>query len=404
VHPDVVLEDGAPASQVTPRGRIEMVDGDASIRQSLLLLSTSPGERVMRPDYGCRPPRVRPERRHDGRSRHPLRPPRRQRWEPGSRSSPSMPAATDHPERLVIELDYRVRATRRADTIVYPPTSPGGRLMPLRSPNLDDRPARSGRQRDARIHQEAPEWSTCRRRPGIVLLEVFAYLTDRSCTAQPGPGQAVHRVPAAHRRPSPAARRGQRRLVFTGARHDRGGQIPAGLTSRSPGPAAANRPSSRRPSPAPSPAARRRHRPRPQAERIEASRWSGRGVRAGRPLHDRRSSPRPVTGSTIVASKSTRPSSRTTTRPSSTAATYRVWREPTFHLPRRRPIRLPRRPDGGSSCSRRRASNDDDAVLADEREVVLADAEALAATPRAGATSSSRIDAAAGSGTSRRER
>jgi len=56
VHPDVVLDDGASSGglQVTPRGRIEMVEGDESIRQSLLLLlSTSPGERVMRPDYGC---------------------------------------------------------------------------------------------------------------------------------------------------------------------------------------------------------------------------------------------------------------------------------------------------------------------------------------------------------------
>ena len=56
VHPDIVAEEGAASGglQVTPRGRIDMVQDDASIRQSLLLLlSTSPGERVMRPDYGC---------------------------------------------------------------------------------------------------------------------------------------------------------------------------------------------------------------------------------------------------------------------------------------------------------------------------------------------------------------
>ena len=47
VHPDIVLEEGAASGgfQVTPQGRIEMVQDDASIRQSLLLLlSTSPGE------------------------------------------------------------------------------------------------------------------------------------------------------------------------------------------------------------------------------------------------------------------------------------------------------------------------------------------------------------------------
>ena len=38
----------------TAVGGIEMISGDASIRQSILmLLSTSPGERVMFPEYGC---------------------------------------------------------------------------------------------------------------------------------------------------------------------------------------------------------------------------------------------------------------------------------------------------------------------------------------------------------------
>ena len=39
---------------ITPGGGVEMVRGDESIRQSLLmLLSITPGERVMHPDYGC---------------------------------------------------------------------------------------------------------------------------------------------------------------------------------------------------------------------------------------------------------------------------------------------------------------------------------------------------------------
>jgi len=39
---------------LTPAGRIAMVSGDAAIRQSILmLLTTLPGERVMRPDFGC---------------------------------------------------------------------------------------------------------------------------------------------------------------------------------------------------------------------------------------------------------------------------------------------------------------------------------------------------------------
>ena len=38
----------------TPHGGLRLIDGDAAIRQSILmLLSTVPGERVMRPEYGC---------------------------------------------------------------------------------------------------------------------------------------------------------------------------------------------------------------------------------------------------------------------------------------------------------------------------------------------------------------
>jgi phage baseplate assembly protein W len=39
---------------VTPTGKLETVADEPALRQSLiLLLSTVPGERVMRPDYGC---------------------------------------------------------------------------------------------------------------------------------------------------------------------------------------------------------------------------------------------------------------------------------------------------------------------------------------------------------------
>ena len=39
---------------LTTTGKLQMIDGAASVRQAiLLLLSTEPGERVMRPTYGC---------------------------------------------------------------------------------------------------------------------------------------------------------------------------------------------------------------------------------------------------------------------------------------------------------------------------------------------------------------
>ena len=50
-HPDVAAPAGL---SLTAKGQIAMVSGDDSVRQAiLLLLSTSPGERLMRPDYGC---------------------------------------------------------------------------------------------------------------------------------------------------------------------------------------------------------------------------------------------------------------------------------------------------------------------------------------------------------------
>lgn len=46
--------DAASGFTVSPAGSLAMTQGNALIRQAiLLLLTTSPGERVMRPDYGC---------------------------------------------------------------------------------------------------------------------------------------------------------------------------------------------------------------------------------------------------------------------------------------------------------------------------------------------------------------
>ena len=54
VLPGLDADLGAPGLRVTPRGRLATVAEAASIRQALLLLlSTRPGERVNRPEYGC---------------------------------------------------------------------------------------------------------------------------------------------------------------------------------------------------------------------------------------------------------------------------------------------------------------------------------------------------------------
>jgi len=52
-HPDLDTA-RSPGFAVTPTGRLDLAAGNEALRQQLLLLiSTVPGERVLRPDYGC---------------------------------------------------------------------------------------------------------------------------------------------------------------------------------------------------------------------------------------------------------------------------------------------------------------------------------------------------------------
>jgi phage baseplate assembly protein W len=105
--------------QVAPTGRIDMVEEDVSVRQAIMLLvSTSPGERVMRPAYGCDLHRLVFAPNDDttaGLAIHYVRT-AIERFEPRVEIM-SLDAGRDpeRPERLDIELEYRVRATRRID-------------------------------------------------------------------------------------------------------------------------------------------------------------------------------------------------------------------------------------------------------------------------------------------------
>jgi phage baseplate assembly protein W len=54
IHPDLDAQDEFAGLSIAATGGIEMVEEKDSVRQAIfLLLSTIPGERVMRPDYGC---------------------------------------------------------------------------------------------------------------------------------------------------------------------------------------------------------------------------------------------------------------------------------------------------------------------------------------------------------------
>ena len=125
-HPDF---DGEGGLALAPTGEIAMVEEDASVRQAiLLLLSTVPGERVMRPAYGCHLHSLIFAPVDDttaGLAIHYVRQ-ALERWEP--RIEILHIDAETHlgaPERLDLILEYRVLATRRIQQLVYSVTFSG---------------------------------------------------------------------------------------------------------------------------------------------------------------------------------------------------------------------------------------------------------------------------------------
>jgi uncharacterized protein len=108
---------------VTSSGGIAMVDGDQAVRQALLLLlSTMPGERVMRPGYGSRLHRLVFAPNDDttaGLAIHYVRDAIR-RWEPRVEVvDVDAGADPDAPWRLLIRLDYRVRASLATGALTF---------------------------------------------------------------------------------------------------------------------------------------------------------------------------------------------------------------------------------------------------------------------------------------------
>jgi phage baseplate assembly protein W len=120
-----VRESGAAAGfQVTPNGRIDTVSDDLAIRQSiLLLLSTTPGERVMRPTYGCPLERFVFAPNDDttaGLAMHEVRT-AIERWEPRVEIvSINAGPDVDDMTRLVVDVTYRSRTTAVVDAVSVP--------------------------------------------------------------------------------------------------------------------------------------------------------------------------------------------------------------------------------------------------------------------------------------------
>ena len=123
LHPDLDVPEGFSGLQIAPSGRVQMVEADASVRQAILLLiSTSPGERVMRPDYGCSLRRLVFSPNDDttaGLAIHYVRQ-ALERWEPRIEIM-KLDAGRDEQaaERLTVMLEYRVKATRRNERTAF---------------------------------------------------------------------------------------------------------------------------------------------------------------------------------------------------------------------------------------------------------------------------------------------
>ena len=122
VHPD--FDEGADGLRLSAKGGIQMIEALLSVRQSiLLLLTTRPGERVMRPEYGCHIGRVVFSPNDDtsaGLAMHYVRQ-ALERWEP--RIEILRLDAGRNPDdsaRMDIVLEYRLRSTQHSDRLLFP--------------------------------------------------------------------------------------------------------------------------------------------------------------------------------------------------------------------------------------------------------------------------------------------
>lgn len=119
VHPDL----GGGGLQLAPTGAIQMIEADAAIRQAImLLLATAPGERVRRPEYGCRLRQLAfwpNDETTAGLAIHYVRQ-ALTRWEPRVEilrvDAGPRPGAPAH---LEVALDYRIRASGIEDSLSF---------------------------------------------------------------------------------------------------------------------------------------------------------------------------------------------------------------------------------------------------------------------------------------------
>ncbi|GIK37855.1 MAG: hypothetical protein BroJett011_16880 [Chloroflexota bacterium] len=110
--------------QVNPRGEIALARGELDIQQSIkIILGTMPGERVMRPEFGCRihelvfAPR---DAATEGLAIYYVEQ-ALGRWEPRIElQEVNVLDDPHHDGAMLIEIKYRIKATHDERSIVYP--------------------------------------------------------------------------------------------------------------------------------------------------------------------------------------------------------------------------------------------------------------------------------------------
>jgi uncharacterized protein len=105
-------------------GQIEMAEYDEAVRQSIwMILGTAPGERMMRPDFGCGIHNLMFAPNSAGTTGQAVNDVRRSliEWEPriDVLEVQVVPDETQ-PNLLLIQLNYRVRSTNNRFNLVYP--------------------------------------------------------------------------------------------------------------------------------------------------------------------------------------------------------------------------------------------------------------------------------------------
>jgi hypothetical protein len=110
--------------QINPRGEVTLVTGATDIEQAIrIILGTAPGERVMRPEFGCRihelifaPHNAATE----GLMAHYIEEALTQ-WEPRiDLRGVNVSADPNHDGTLLVEIQYQIKDTHDERSIVYP--------------------------------------------------------------------------------------------------------------------------------------------------------------------------------------------------------------------------------------------------------------------------------------------